>query len=198
MKGKKKKKEIECAVGFLAPLVAPTKLWAVCWGFLQLYVLCLNLHLWWKSQPHSHLLKSAPRVLLSLNVAMAVGLAGCTDRIELQRATHFQGAKNVFIPVFVKVSNRQNQVAGKEGLWCAWCQKKDTSWPTAAEAVSSALPGSFSILSRVNKDSPVPIPCEGPWFRSGDQNGVSGTAKLTWFLQKDAKHSQKGLEWLNR
>lgn len=55
-------------------------------------------------------------MLLSLNVAMAAGPAEGTDRIELQRAAHFQGAKNVLVPVFCECQQPAKPGDGEGGI----------------------------------------------------------------------------------
>lgn len=114
-------------------------------------------------------------MLLALNVAMAAGLAEGTDRMELWRAAHFQGVKNVLSPFFMYVSNRQSQAAGKEGLWCARCQL--LWWREKRHAMSSSHRSSKRSSLRVllhpepgTQGPPLhPILREGPWVSSGEQ-----------------------------
>lgn len=108
-----------------------------------------------------------------------------TGRMELQRAAHFQGAKNVLIPLFVNVSNRQNQAARQESSWCSWCHycgggQKAIPWAAATEATNAAPWGSSSILSQVHKD---------PHF---DPSHVIGPGSALQSNSRDCKWSQQG------
>lgn len=145
---------------------------------------------------------------------MAAGPAEGTDRIELQRAAHFQGAKNVLVPIFVNVSSRQNQATGKEGSWCAQCQRP--WWRAERHATTGSYGSSKRSSPRVllrpqrgTRGPPLhPIPREGPWVRPGEQRQgwkrSRQNCKTNPISSEGCRillprfYRQKCLEWSNR
>lgn len=194
----------EHAVAFLAPVVAPAKLQAVCYratrGISEVVYFALEFTFVpfrdaAENRTYSHACLNQLSKSVTPSECSYSSRAGWRHRIELQRAAHFQGVKNVLVPGFVNVSN---QVAGKEGSWCAWCQL--LWWRAESRTVTSSHRSSKG-SSPVGFLHPEPgrqgplmhlIPRVGPWINSGEQwqelKQVVRTAKLTWSLQKDTEY----------
>lgn len=115
------------------------------------------------------------RMLLTLNVSLAARLAGGTGRIELGKAAHFQGAKNVLVPLFVNVSNRQT-LGGWEGgaVLCVMpAAAAGEERHTRASSQRASKHRASRVLPQPEPGTQGPplhsIPREGPWASFGEQ-----------------------------
>lgn len=196
------KKEWEYAVAFLAPVDAPTKLWAVyCTASrnFQSCSFCFWIHIrgFWGALAEitttlTPVYTGTLRMLFTLNISLAARLAGGTGRTELVGGSTFPGWKKCPCSSFCECQQLA-RAGGWEGgaVLCvvpAAVVGEERHTRTSSQRISEHR--ASRVLPQVCRDPPI-IPHKGPWASFGeqcrDQNGGSRAAKLTRSPQKDAE-----------